>query len=90
AGALVWVVFENMTTPGGYRIAIGGLVNYLFKGGVLAVISQFGDLAASYLKRMLNIKDFGRLLPGHGGIVDRMDSILFCIPTLYILNYIVI
>lgn len=90
AGALIWLVFVNMTAPGGYSIEIGGLFSYIIKGGILAIVSQFGDLSASYLKRMLDIKDFGKLLPGHGGVVDRMDSILFSIPTLYILNLIII
>lgn len=50
---------------------------------VLSVISMFGDLAASTIKRNFGIKDFGKLLPGHGGIMDRFDSILFVMPVLY-------
>lgn len=49
-----------------------------------AIISQFGDLAASAIKRHFEVKDFGKLLPGHGGILDRFDSILFVAPTIYI------
>ncbi|MDL2237246.1 phosphatidate cytidylyltransferase [Christensenellaceae bacterium OttesenSCG-928-K19] len=89
AGVLIWLVFENMLTISGQKVLVGSLPNFIIKGGVLAAISQFGDLSASYLKRMVGIKDFGKLLPGHGGVVDRMDSILFCIPTLYILNFII-
>ncbi len=50
---------------------------------VLSIISMFGDLAASTIKRNFGIKDFGNLLPGHGGIMDRFDSALFVLPVLY-------
>ena len=55
----------------------------------LSVISMFGDLAASTIKRNFGIKDFGNLLPGHGGIMDRCDSLLFVMPVLYSLVYII-
>ncbi len=44
---------------------------------VLSILSQFGDLAASVIKRHFNVKDYGNLFPGHGGVLDRLDSILF-------------
>lgn len=50
---------------------------------VLSVVSMFGDLAASVLKRNVGIKDYSNLLPGHGGIMDRFDSSLFVLPVLY-------
>lgn len=49
-----------------------------------SVVSQFGDLSASLIKRKLGIKDYGNLIPGHGGILDRFDSVLFVAPVLYI------
>ncbi|MBQ8183716.1 MAG: phosphatidate cytidylyltransferase [Clostridia bacterium] len=56
---------------------------------ILSVVSMFGDLAASTIKRNFGIKDFGKLLPGHGGIMDRFDSALFVMPVLYSAIYIV-
>lgn len=50
-----------------------------------SVIAQFGDLAASAIKRNHEIKDYGKLIPGHGGILDRFDSILFTAPVVYLL-----
>ncbi len=54
-------------------------------GGISSVIAQIGDLTASAIKRNHNIKDYGRLIPGHGGILDRFDSIIFTAPMVYIL-----
>ena len=52
---------------------------------VLSVASMCGDLCASTIKRNYGVKDFGNLLPGHGGIMDRFDSCLFVLPALYAL-----
>ena len=53
--------------------------------GISAVISQIGDLTASAIKRNHDIKDYGKLIPGHGGILDRFDSIIFIAPIVYYL-----
>jgi phosphatidate cytidylyltransferase len=54
-------------------------------GALVAVGALLGDLSESLLKRDLGIKDFGSLLPGHGGILDRFDALLFCLPIAYYL-----
>ncbi len=55
-----------------------------------AVISQVGDLAASAIKRNHEIKDYGRLIPGHGGVMDRFDSVIFTAPMIYFLALLLI
>lgn len=79
-GALLWL-FAVLVSPGG---APGGAV-FIFSGLLLAFLSQIGDLAASYIKRAVGVKDFGRLLPGHGGVMDRVDSTLFVAPLVCVL-----
>ena len=59
------------------------LVHALILGLLLGVLGQVGDLCESALKRDLGIKDFGGIMPGHGGILDRFDSILFTAPIAY-------
>ncbi len=54
-------------------------------GGIGAIIAQVGDLAASAIKRNHDIKDYGKLIPGHGGIMDRFDSVIFTAPMIYLL-----
>lgn len=57
---------------------------FAFLGGLCGAFSQVGDLTASMVKRHCQIKDFGHLLPGHGGIMDRLDGVLFCGAACYI------
>ncbi len=52
---------------------------------VLSIVGQIGDFAASSIKRYVGIKDFSNLIPGHGGMLDRLDSVIFIAPFAYIL-----
>ena len=60
-----------------------GVLWYLLLAFLLALFSQFGDLAASLAKRYFGIKDFGKIIPGHGGVLDRVCSIIFVLPLTY-------
>lgn len=65
-------------------------VNYLLlalTGAIGSVFGQIGDLLASWLKRQYGIKDFGNIMPGHGGAMDRFDSVLLTAPLVYCLVY---
>jgi len=53
---------------------------------LISIINQIGDLIISYFKRLKNIKNTGKILPGHGGLLDRIDGIIFTIPSSYIMN----
>ena len=63
----------------------GKISHGLALGLVVAIVAPIGDLCESMIKRDLGIKDLGTLLPGHGGVLDRFDAILFCLPAVYYL-----
>lgn len=59
------------------------IVHSLLLGMLIGVTAPLGDLAESILKRYTGVKDSGRLLPGHGGVLDRFDSVMFTVPVVY-------
>ena len=72
-----------------YSISFIDLEIILFTSIVISAICQIGDLFISYLKRKAKLKDTGNILPGHGGLLDRIDGILFALPIgLIIINFI--
>ena len=76
----IFAVAANKITGAGVNPA-----QYAVICGVGGMISQIGDLAASAIKRNHDIKDYGKLIPGHGGILDRFDSVIFTAPIIYYL-----
>ncbi|MDO4321088.1 MAG: phosphatidate cytidylyltransferase [Lachnospiraceae bacterium] len=82
--ALLGVIYAAAVS--GY---MGGEGNHMISFGLIcaagALISMVGDLAASAIKRNHGIKDYGKLIPGHGGILDRFDSVIFIAPVIYYL-----
>lgn len=66
---------------GGFDLKIALLAFVM--GVVCAIIGTIGDLSASMVKRQIGFKDYGKIMPGHGGLMDRFDSVLFVLPTFY-------
>ncbi|MSO86458.1 MAG: phosphatidate cytidylyltransferase [Acidimicrobiia bacterium] len=82
------VVAVVVVTAGALVVGFGpinGFVDGLLAGLVIALAAPLGDLCESLIKRDLGIKDMGSILPGHGGVLDRFDAMLFVLPALYLL-----
>lgn len=65
--------------------ADGGIWIFALLGMCGSIVAQIGDLAASAIKRNFDIKDYGKCIPGHGGVLDRFDSVIFTSPLIYVL-----
>jgi phosphatidate cytidylyltransferase len=87
-GGLVWgivgMALYGFVLQEGFGLAVSypALIVYGLLG---SLISMVGDLSFSYIKRNFKIKDYGRIFPGHGGVLDRFDSVIFCSPLIVIL-----
>lgn len=81
-GGLVGSVLAVLVAKYTFLPAIG-LVDGIMIGLVLGTVGQLGDLFESLLKRACQVKDSGNLIPGHGGMLDRLDSLLFAFPVIY-------
>jgi len=84
-GVLGYVIYALIL-----QLAFGVKVNYIYLvvlALIVSVVGQIGDLIASFIKREHNIKDYGKLFPGHGGVMDRLDSALAVAPVILFLLY---
>ena len=95
-GAIGGVVFTFITLIGygclirfAFKCDDISFVHYAILGLVLPIVSQIGDLIASCIKRQYDVKDFGNVFPGHGGVLDRFDSPMLVAPFLCLINAIV-
>ena len=80
-------IFGIIVSPYVPEVAI---VHFFLIGALCGIMGQFGDLVASSIKRYVDLKDYSNLIPGHGGILDRFDSILFnAVVVFYYLTFIV-
>ena len=84
AGATIFCCLYGLIMQLCFQLQVSYLLLALY-GALGSIISQIGDLSFSYIKRQYHLKDFGNILPGHGGVLDRFDSVIFCAPLIELL-----
>jgi len=92
-GIIIYLIFELAKFPTFTKFTFSAIspypyLWYILIGFVLAFFSEIGDLAASRVKRSVGIKDYGKILGSHGGVLDRIDSILFTVPCMAVIMFI--
>lgn len=78
-GAVAYVAYWVL-----YGAPLAGAFDMIWTGVSVALLSQYGDLTASWIKRKMGIKDFGNILPGHGGMLDRFDGWIYVLPLVWL------
>ena len=79
---LILLIFNNFVT---YDTHFKSNFNLIMFTLIISTISQIGDILISYFKRLSKIKDTGKIIPGHGGLLDRTDGMIFAFPFSYVI-----